>query len=372
MTSSVPARSAPLHAPIAAGNRVLTTYPVALSAELQAITDVFPPERATAPESRMVDVVLGPLVRRLGALRRSWQVFRQSSRYPAVVSVGDLEGLALAALLRLRRQETPVHVMYDCLWYGGGALRRAWMRFCLRGVDCCIVWASIEQERYARAYGIDRKKFAFVPHHHTLKHYQWDSGDDGYIFTGGNADRDFAPFFDAVRGLDLPCVLATNRPKLLRDLDVPGNVRVVSVSPAEFRRLMARSRIVVMPMRATLLHAGAQQSILNAMLMGKPVILTDPEGGADYIDSGRTGILVPYGDPSRLRDGICHLWERPEEAAAMGARAQIAASALTVERSNIEMWNIALDLVRAKREKARGRSTEPMVNRRSPFRVGSA
>jgi len=167
-------------------------------------------------------------------------------------------------------------------------------------------------------------------------------------------------------------VLATNRPKLLRGLDVPGNVRVVSVSPAEFRRLMARSRIVVMPMRATLLHAGAQQSILNAMLMGKPVILTDPEGGADYIDSGRTGILVPYGDPSRLRDGICQLWERPEEAAAMGARAQIAASALTVERSNIEMWNIALELVRAKREKARGRSTEPMVNRRSPFRVGPA
>jgi glycosyltransferase involved in cell wall biosynthesis len=237
--------------------------------------------------------------------------------------------------------------MYDCLWYGGGWLRRMWMRFCLRQVDRCIVWASVERERYAKAYGVPREKFLFVPHHDTLHaRYYYELGDDGYIFTGGNADRDFGLLFAAIRGLDAPGVLATNQPALLAGLEVPPNVKVVNVSPAEFRQLMARARLVVVPMRATLLHAGAQQTILNAMKMGKPVILTDPEGGADYIQSGKTGLLVPYGDASALRAAMEYLLGHPAEARAMGQRAKAEASLMTTERCNTAIWSHALQLAR--------------------------
>jgi glycosyltransferase involved in cell wall biosynthesis len=234
--------------------------------------------------------------------------------------------------------------MYDCLWYGGGSLKRAWMRFCLGAVDRCIVWASVERQRYAQAYGVSPEKFLYVPHHHTVKRYTFEVGDEGYIFTGGNADRDYGLFFSAVADLSVPCVLATNRPQLLAGLVVPSNVRVVSVSPAEFRQLMARARLVVMPMRATLLHAGGQQTILNAMVMGKAVILTDAEGGADYIEHGKTGLLVPYGDVPALRQAIRYLWEHPEEARAMGELAQRVATPLTTERCNVTIWEHALRL----------------------------
>lgn len=129
---------------------------------------------------------------------------------------------------------------------------------------------------------------------------------------------------------------------------------------------------MVMPMRATLLHAGAQQSILNAMLMGKPVVLTDPEGGADYIETGKSGILAPYGDAEALRDSIRYLWDHPAEAKAMGSRAQEAASSLTVERCNSTMWKIALELVQAKRELARVRAADEGAAREgSSLRIGS-
>jgi len=262
-----------------------------------------------------------------------------------VVSTGDTLGGIFAALLWLGGRRRPVHVMYDCLWYGGGWLRRAWMRFCLRQVDRCIVWASVECERYARAYGVPPEKFLYVPHHDTLHpRYSYELGDEGYIFTGGNADRDYALFFAAVRDLSVPCVLATNQPRLLAGPIVPANVKVVSVSPSEFRQLMARSRLVVVPMQATLLHAGGQQTVLNAMKMGKPVILTDPEGGADYIESGRTGVLVPYGEVAALGSAIEHLLAHPEEARAMGQCAQAAASLMTTERCCNTIWNHALHL----------------------------
>jgi glycosyltransferase involved in cell wall biosynthesis len=108
---------------------------------------------------------------------------------------------------------------------------------------------------------------------------------------------------------------------------------------------MAKASLVVMPMRATLLHAGGQQTILNAMKMGKPTILTDPEGGSDYIENGRTGVLVPYGDASVLRAAIAHLLAHPEEARQMGDRARSAAAWFTTERCNVTIWNHALQLV---------------------------
>jgi glycosyltransferase involved in cell wall biosynthesis len=326
--------------------RVLTDAPVRLSPELAARTRLLPSLPDAWWERVLRKFGLPIWAYRSYALRTSWRLFRQSDRCEAVVTSGDLGGLAFAALLGLRWRRRPVHVMFDCLWYGGGWFKRAWMRFCLRGVDRCIVWASVECERFAKVYGVPRRKFLFVPHHDTMHaRYYVEVGDDGYIFTGGNQDRDYALFLAAVRGLPAPCVLATNRKQNLAGLDIPANVRVVSASPSEFRQLMARAHLVVIPMQATLLHAGGQQTILNAMKMGKPVILTDPEGGVDYIENGRTGVLVPYGEAAALGSAIEHLLAHPEEARAMGRCAKAAASLMTTERCCNTIWNHALQLV---------------------------
>jgi len=330
--------------------RILASGPHALPSELAEFTDVLPPTKDRWWEPRLRSAGLRKWADRSRSIRRSWALFTRLPQIEAVITVGDLEGLALAAMRRLLNRDRCVQVMGDgCYWYGGSWLRRRCMRFCLAAVDRCVVPASVERARYAHTYGVPAEKFAFVPYHNTLKKYTYEVGDDGYIFTGGNADRDFGLFFEAVRGIDAPCILASNRPSLLRGLEVPRNVALVSVSPSEFRQLMARARIVVMPMRATLLHAGAQQSMLNAMTMGKPVVLTDPEGGSDYIDHGRTGLLVPYGDVTQLRSAVQYLMAQPEEARAMGERAKLAAAPLTTERCNTAVWNIALDLIAERR-----------------------
>lgn len=324
---------------------ILATEPVTLTADLAAVTSILPRTGTAWWETVLHKVGLAAIARRSTELRTAWSTFHYSSKFGAVVSLGTLEGLAFAALQRLRGSKRPVHIMYDCLWYGGNSVKKSWMRFCLKTVDYCVVWASVERRRFAQAYGVDERKFLFVPHHHTLSRYQYEVGDDGYIFTGGNADRDYGLFFDAVRDTGFPCLLATNRPNLLEGLDVPPNVRLVSVSPAEFRQLMAKAHLVVMPMNANLLHAGAQQSMLNAMSMGKPVVLTDPEGGSDYIENGRTGILVPYGQPQKLKDAIEALLANPAEARAIGERARNTAAAFTTENCNAMIWKHAIALV---------------------------
>jgi glycosyltransferase involved in cell wall biosynthesis len=326
-------------------NNFLTFGPHALPPEFQNRTVVLPFRNDAWWEKALRSLHLSGIAQRSRAFRQAWAFFCHAPNYTAVVTTGTLDGLTFAFLQKLRGHRRPAHIMYDCLWYGGTKLKRAWMRSCLRQVDRCIVWASVERKRYAATYQVSPDKFVFVPHHHSLLRYTFEISDEGYLFTGGNADRDYGFFFEAVRDLPIRCLVATNRPNLLSGLKVPKNVRLVSATPSEFRQLIARARVVVMPMRATLLHAGAQQTILNAMYMGKPVILTDPEGGADYIEHGKTGLLVPYGDVCSLRESTMYLWEHPQEAQAMGERAREVAAPLTTERCNTEIWELAEHLL---------------------------
>jgi len=325
--------------------RVLATGPHALPDDMLARTETLAPTKDTWWERILAMLRLSGLVHRSRQCRRAWAMFKTAPGFDAAVTDGALLGLTFACLQRLRGRQRTVHVMYDCYWYGGNWLRRAFMRLCLRQVDVCVVWTNVECERYARTYGLPIHKFAFVKHHHTLKRYEFAVADDGYIFTGGNSDRDYRLFLDAVREFPVPCVLATNLPQLLRGLLIPANVRVVSASPTEFRQLMARARVVVVSMQANLLRTGGQQTFLNAMHMQKPVILTDPEGGRDYIEHGKTGLLVRYPDVPALREAIRFLWESPEEAGAIAERGRNSALPLTTERCNVEIWNLALNLV---------------------------
>jgi glycosyltransferase involved in cell wall biosynthesis len=84
---------------------------------------------------------------------------------------------------------------------------------------------------------------------------------------------------------------------------------------------MAGAAIVVVPMEAGHLHSGGQQTYLNAMAMGKPVIVCDPRGPQGYIEDGKNGILLDYGDSEGLRRAILTLLSQPDLAAAMGRTA---------------------------------------------------
>ncbi len=72
----------------------------------------------------------------------------------------------------------------------------------------------------------------------------------------------------------------------------------------EFRQAMASARVVVVSMQGGLLHLGGQQTYLNAMAMGKAVIVGEDRGAPDYIVDGVSGLIVPPGDVRRLEEAL--------------------------------------------------------------------
>ncbi|GEM_PF-1149492 len=254
-------------------------------------------------------------------------MLRQRHRFRAAVVASDTTGNLFALLQSLLCSRRLPTVMVDCLWY----LPRSPVIRCLkalqlqvesRSVSRFVVWAAHEVESYSRAFGIPEHKFVFMPFHTTLLGYEYKVSAGGYIFSGGNGDRDYATLALAVGDLGVRTIVATTNRAAFKGVPIPDNMRVLPCDHAEFRRLMAGARVVVVPMEAGLLHSGGQQTYLNAMAMGKPVILCDSRGAEGYIEHGVGGIIVASGDPDALRRALRSLLAQPDLAAEMGRKAR--------------------------------------------------
>jgi glycosyltransferase involved in cell wall biosynthesis len=197
-----------------------------------------------------------------------------------------------------------------------------YLRAAIRGVDRLIVWSPAVIDRYVERFGLPREKMAAQHFHHTLSGYDVSGVKQGdYVFSGGDSMRDYLTLIEAARGLRARVIIAT-RLKLGQQISIPDNVTVKAVSAAEFRELMAGARLVVFPLRTDSIRTSGQQSYLNAMALGKAVIVTDTIDAPFYIEDGETGALTPSGDGAALREAIASLLDDPERARKLGQAAR--------------------------------------------------
>ena len=286
---------------------------------------------------------------RLTGIGAGLRLFSERHRSAAVVTGGGPCGMFFAWLQAVVPWGRRRHVMVDCNWYVPANRVRRWLKWCevqlaARSIERFIVWASHEVEDYAAAFGVPREKFCYVPFHSTLDQYQYTVRDEGYVFAGGNYDRDYHTLIEAVRPLDVPVWIATTRGReLLSGVVVPPHVRVEGTSHAGFRQAMASSHLVVVPMQKGLLHSGGQQTLLNAMVMGKPTIAVGRHWASDFLTDGDNGIIVDYEDLDAMRRAIRWVLEHPAEARRMAERGRRHAEQFTTRRCMETIYNMALD-----------------------------
>jgi glycosyltransferase involved in cell wall biosynthesis len=84
--------------------------------------------------------------------------------------------------------------------------------------------------------------------------------------------------------------------------------------------LMAAADVVVQPT----LHEAFSQAMIEAMALGRPLIISDVSGVEDVVENGRSGLVVPPGDTSALVAALRRLSD-PEVAGGIGqmAHAQV-------------------------------------------------
>jgi glycosyltransferase involved in cell wall biosynthesis len=101
-------------------------------------------------------------------------------------------------------------------------------------------------------------------------------------------------------------------------IEARGNVTVgTGYSSTELRALYAAARLVIVPLR-TLTYAAGVTAVIEAMAMGKAVIVSDSPGIRDYVTDGVSGRVVPVGDVEALRAAIQELWDDTLRLTAIG------------------------------------------------------
>lgn len=149
-------------------------------------------------------------------------------------------------------------------------------------------------------------KFVYTPYYLNLPQMKSQKSQEAeYIFSGGIKKRDFVSLINAVRGLDVHLKLVVKSKKILMDsVTIPDNCEVFENIPfEEYLQLMADSKFTVVPLyKGRKMHGIT--SVVESLLLGKPVISTRNASVDDYIDDGVDGVLIEPGDVQGYSDAI--------------------------------------------------------------------
>jgi len=176
---------------------------------------------------------------------------------------------------------------------------------------------------YEHYFGISPEKSRYVPFKPNIR-YKFDtppSAHGEYILCLGRSMRDFPTFIAAIGALPFPTVIPKPDPaqhgihgshySILSE-KLPPNVTLLEDDGSEqaMVNMVSSARLVVLPILKTSLCASGISTYLNAMLLGKCVVLSDGPGGSDVLTD--QALICPSGDPPALAALIQRAWEDDE------------------------------------------------------------
>lgn len=175
----------------------------------------------------------------------------------------------------------------------------------LRRVDRFAVVRSADALVLARRFGVPQSRVTFMPFPVPSDLLTVEAPDGDYVYSAGWAHRDWPTLVAALMRADWPAVLA---PRFGFNVPAPlaSRVRVIPLPPAEGRRYMQRAGVVALSFVDTDLPSGPLV-LLDALAMGKPVVVSDVAGARDYVLDRTTALLVPPDDTHAMAEALTEL-----------------------------------------------------------------
>lgn len=188
-----------------------------------------------------------------------------------------------------------------------------------------LVWAlsSAMVPLLVSEWGVPRTRAKYIP-------FGVDTGffrpaeteaEPGLVVSAGNdRHRDHALLVGAMGSVrervpEARVEIATRLP-----VQLPASLGAVRTGLHEghVRELYGRAQVVAVATRPNV-HGSGMTVMLEAMACGRPVVVPDTPGMAEYVVPGETGLVYPVGDEAALADCLRSLLADPQRAAEMGS-----------------------------------------------------
>lgn len=331
---------------------------------------------ATILDARAVDrSLVARLIRKTIGLpvAQAWCAFARRGEFDVVVTDGEHVGIPLAFLLRFSRSRLKHVTIGHRL---NAPKKRVFFRLfrVQRRIDGFALHSRHQYTLAADDLALGRERLTLVPYQvDTAFWTPQDTAEERLVVSAGLEHRDYATLFRAVAGLDAQVVIgAASRwsRQAHHQSIVPTNVNVGNFDYLALRALYARAAIVVIPLADVDNQAGVT-TILEAMAMAKPVIVTQSLGQTDVVEDRRrtarggmrsrpesltklfaeqahvavepNGFYVAPGDADGLRRAIRYLLAHPDERRRLGqAGRRLANDLFSVEAFARRMRSLVL------------------------------
>lgn len=169
-----------------------------------------------------------------------------------------------------------------------------------------VVFSKPEIPLYAEAFGLTTNHFIYVPYGEWNKNKIFlETGDEGYLFSGGYANRDFVTLAKLFQDKPWKLVIAASEKnedfvKYVAETKISDNITIYWDIPTErFNELLRKAHAVIMIMKYNT-GASGQIVILTALEYKKLVIASYTDVIDEYVKNDETGIVLYDKSPAAL------------------------------------------------------------------------
>jgi len=283
-----------------------------------------------------------------GMLRFAAHAYRRSFTARNIYLGEEFPGIEYLALQAFLRRSKRIAMLI----HNVASLRRRLPLATLRLghlLDHVLCLSEQSKRELERDYGMDRSRITVIGSRVDTEFFTPDPAAvvQRQVCAAGAINRDYDTLITAMTPLNVPTKIAADTAwrysaGVTEQRELPSFVEMRSWGTyVKLRELYATSAIVVVPLGKPML-SGVTVA-LEAMAMGKPVILTRNPYVEDFITHGETGYFVPPGDPEAIQNLVRRLLDDPSEAERVGVRARDSVlSRFTVARyvdKILSVWN---------------------------------
>lgn len=249
----------------------------------------------------------------LSAWAEALRLFRRRAGYEVIVTMGARTSLFYGLLCLLAGRDSRqvmTEVFIDDPKPDHPAWRlKTWLhRLVARRSLGVLTSSTAEIRAVSERFAMEPSRLIFVPLHSNIHKPAGSPRNDGFILSAGRTWRDYPTLLAAAADIRAPIVIICGE----RDVppgDLPPNVTVLREVPRDqYLDYLRRCALVALPLAPTRRSTG-QVVMLEAMALGKPVVVTRSPGITDYIRDGENGLLVEPGDPGGLARAVRQLLE---------------------------------------------------------------
>ncbi|MCP2728624.1 glycosyltransferase family 4 protein [Limnofasciculus baicalensis] len=294
----------------------------------------------------------------LGDLDQELRIIFAYKKYDIVYSGHYFNTLLIAFLRSIGIFKKPV-VAVSFQTFRKNLWSTIFFKVMVNGYDKLLCLNSVIRDQLRNDFAISEDKLEILEWGMDLSFYQnigdsdtaanKEDSDTGFILSAGKSDRDYNTLVKAFSSINHSLKIYCSGNSAPTISDFPSNIKIKSEHPkaanvlsfSEMEAEYNKAYAVAIPLKITpktLRNPIGLTSLLNAMVLGKAVVITRHRQIDIDIEKEGIGIWVEPGDVKGWQEAISYLFEHPSETKEMGKRGRL----LCETKYNIEKFSEGL------------------------------